>query len=132
MQDEKTYPYDVFISYRRVSPDQEWVWDQLRPALLKAGLQVFLDVEDSVPGRSLILEIERARQESRHMLCVISPEYFEGGRMVEFESLLARLSDPAGRHSSLIPLIVREVELPEWMRGLIYLTWTDPKDYARE
>jgi len=132
MQDEKTYPYDVFISYRRVAPDQEWVRDQLRPALVKAGLKVFLDVEDSVPGRNLILEMDRAGQESRHVLCVISPEYFEEGRMVGFESLSARLRDPAGRYSSLIPLIVRETELPEWMRGLIHLTWTDPQDYARE
>lgn len=132
MQDEKRYPYDVFISYRWVTPDKEWVRGQLHPALVGAGLKVFLDVKDSVPGRDIILEMERGWLESRHMLCVISPEYFDEGRMVSFESLSARLRDPAGRHSSLIPLVVRKTEVPAWMRGLIRITWTDPGDYARE
>lgn len=132
MQDQKKYPYDVFISYRWITPDQEWVREQLHPALVKAGLKVFLDVEDSVPGRHLILEMERAVLESRHVLSVISPEYFEEGRMVEFESLSARRRDPAGRYSFLIPLIVRETEIPERLRGLIPIIWIDPNDYARE
>jgi hypothetical protein len=132
MQDEKTYPYDVFISYRWITPDQEWVRKQLYPALVEAGLKVCLDVEDFVPGRDLILEMERAGLESRHVLCVISPEYFEEGRMVEFESLAARRRDPAGRNSFLIPLIFRDTEIPERIRGLIPLSWTDPQDHRRE
>src|SRR5690349_10161186 len=96
--------YDVFISYRWVTPDQEWVREQLYPALVAAGLKVCLDVEDFVPGRDLIIEMERAGKESRRVICVISPEYFEDGRMVEFESLSVRRRDPAGRESLLIPL----------------------------
>jgi hypothetical protein len=132
MQDEKRYPYDVFISYRWITPDKEWVREQLYPALDEAGLEVLLDVEDHVPGRDVMLEMERSKRESRRVLCVISPEYFEEGRMVGFESLMARRADPEGRYSTLIPLIVRETELPEWMRGLIPIIWTDPRDHARE
>jgi hypothetical protein len=132
MQDEKTYPFDVFISYRWISPDREWVRNQLCPALREAGLRVCLDVEDFVRGRDLILETERAGLESRRTLCVISPEYFEQGRMVEFESLSAQRRDPSGRNSLLIPLIVRETEIPERMRGPIPIIWTDPTDHPRE
>jgi hypothetical protein len=108
--------FDVFISYRWVDPDQSWVRDSLVPALKAAGLRICLDVEDFVPG--LILEINRAGGESRHALCVLSPDYFNGNHMVGFESLMARRADPSGNESKLIPLIYRKVELPEWLLGL--------------
>lgn len=124
--------YDVFISYRWVSPEQEWVRDDLFPALKGAGLTPLLDVEDFVPGRDLMLEMTRAGQSSRRLLCVITPDYFEGNRMVGFEALMARRSDPSGMDSRLVPLLVRTTQLPEWMRGLIPVDWTDPSTHARE
>jgi hypothetical protein len=131
MQDG-TYRYDVFISYRWISPDLEWVRNQLDPALRNAGLRVCLDIRDFDPGKEKLLEMQRGALESRRTLSVIGPEYFQEGRLVEFESLMARRRDPAGRNSLLIPLIVRETEIPEWMRGLIPAIWTDPNEHQRE
>lgn len=132
MKEEEALKYDVFISYRWVSPDQEWVRRQLYPALVSAGLKVCLDVEEFIPGRAIIREMERAETESRRVLCIISPAYFEEERMVEFESLNARGRDPGGRLSFLIPLIFREAEIPPWIRGLVSINWTDPNRYTRE
>jgi hypothetical protein len=126
------YPYDVFVSYRWVSPDQHWVREQLEPALTGSGLRVFLDVNDFVPGRDLILEMTRAGAESARALCVLSPDYFEGNRMVSFESLMARRRDPSGAESCLIPLVLRRTDIPEWMRGLVHVDWTDESGRARE
>ena len=95
MAEDATAQYDVFLSYRWVEPDQRWVRQQLVPALEKAGLNVLLDVDDFVPGRDLILEMERAASSSTRAICVISPDYFEGNRMVQFESLMLRRSDPS-------------------------------------
>lgn len=127
-----TERYDVFVSYRWVQPDQDWVRERLFPALQASGLRVLLDVEDFVPGRHLILEMSRAGRESRRVLCVLSPEYFEGNRMVSFESLAARRADPAGTESKLIPLIFRKVTLPDWIRGLISVDWTQERFQRRE
>jgi TIR domain len=124
--------YDVFVSYRWVPPDQDWVRERLFPALQSSGLRVLLDVEDFVPGRDLILEMSRAGRESRRVLCVLTPEYLEGNRMVSFESLSARRADPAGIESKLIPLIFRKVTLPDWMRGLIPVDWTEERYRRRE
>jgi hypothetical protein len=124
--------HDVFISYRWVDPDQRWVREQLTPALRNGGLAVLLDVDDFVPGRDLILEMTRAGHESRRVLCVLSPDYFDGNRMVAFESLMARRLDPSGSEPGLIPLVLRPTELPEWLRGLIPIDWTDPSNHARE
>lgn len=132
MRTKKTYPYDVFISYRWVTPDQEWVRENLYPALVRAGLKVCLDVEDFIPGRDLILEMERAGKESQHAICVISPDYFSGNRMVGFESLMLRRADPSGKNSRLIPLILRPAKLPERIRGLIAIDWTNPTFRLRE
>lgn len=129
---DKTYLYDVFISYRWVSPDQDWVRNQLYPALVNAGLKVCLDVENFRPGQDLILEMEKAGLESRQIVCVISPEYFEEGRMVEFENLSARRRDPAGRSSVLIPFILREAKIPDRISGLISIDWTNRAHHERE
>jgi hypothetical protein len=124
--------YDVFISYRWVSPEQEWVREDLFPALQAAGLRPLLDVEDFVPGRDLMLEMTRAGQSSRRALCVITPAYFDGNRMVGFEASAARRADPSGVESRLVPLLLVDAELPEWLRGLVPVDWTDPRTQARE
>jgi tetratricopeptide (TPR) repeat protein len=129
---QQAVEFDVFVSYRWVEPDQTWVRDHLVPALQSAGLRVCLDVNDFVPGRDLVLEMTRAGQSSRRALCILSEEYFAGNRMVHFESLAARRADPAGLESRLIPLIFRPTKLPEWLRGLIPVDWTDPKAHTRE
>lgn len=127
-----SFEYDVFISYRWVSPDQDWVRNDLVRALQAGGLRACLDVEDFIPGRDLILEMTRAGHSSRSVLCVISPDYLEGNRMVRFEALAARRADPSGLNSKLIPLLLRETVLPDWLRGLIPVNWTDHRIHARE
>ena len=124
--------YDVFVSYRWVEPDQVWVRDALVPALRAAGLRVCLDVDDFLPGRDLINEMDRAITESRHTLCVLSPEYFEG-RMVAFETQAAQRLDPTGSSSRLIPFSLREApQAPEWVRGRVAVDWLRPDDRRRE
>jgi tetratricopeptide (TPR) repeat protein len=129
---QRKFEFDVFVSYRWVDPDQGWVRDHLVPALEAAGLRVCLDVNDFVPGRDLMLEMARAGQSSRHGLCILSPDYFIGNRMVSFESLYMRRMDPGGLESRLIPLIFRSADLPEWLQGLIPVDWTDPRNRLRE
>jgi hypothetical protein len=121
------YDYDVFVSYRWVNPDQVWVREALVPALEAAGLKVCLDVNDFIPGRNLMLEMDRAGRSSRRALCILSDDYFSGNRMVLFESLSALRDDPGGMGSRLVPLVLRKTELPEWIRGLVPIDWTDIK-----
>jgi len=127
-----SFDYDVFISYRWVEPDQTWVRDELVQALGLAGLRVCLDVNDFIPGRDLILEMSRAGKQSRRAICVLSPEYFEGNRMVSFEGLMTRRMDPSGTESRLIPLVLRKFVIPDWLNGLIPVDWTNQRNLDRE
>lgn len=132
MVQKRSREYDVFISYRWISPDKEWVREELYPALRNAGLKICVDVEDFIPGRDLILEMDRASETSRHVLCILTPEYFTDGRLVEFESLSARRRDPSGKDSFLIPLILKETTLPGTIRGLVPINWVRQEDRERE
>lgn len=132
MKSDLEFKYDVFISYRWVEPDQSWVRQQLAPALTKAGLKVCLDVNDFIPGRDLFEEMKRAGTKSRHGICVISPDYFAGDRMVDYERRVLMRSDPAGTKSRLIPLVFRKTEIPEPTFGLTSVDWTDSSYHRRE
>jgi hypothetical protein len=115
-----------------VSPDREWVREELFPALQAAGLRPLLDVQDFVPGRDLTLEMDRAGQSSRRILCVLTPAYFEDDRMVSFEALNARRSDPSGQRGTLVPLLLQPTKLPKWIDGLVPVDWTDANARSRE
>lgn len=132
MMKNQNLPYDLFVSYRWTEPDQSWVRDHLVPALETAGLRVCLDVNDFMPGRDLMLEMTRAGKESAHALAVVTPSYIEGNRMVAFEALMARRSDPGAMESRLIPLILMDAEQPEWLRGIIPVDWTNKESLNRE
>jgi hypothetical protein len=124
--------HDVFVSYRWVSPEQEWVRDALAPALRAAGLKPIVDVEDFVPGRDLTLEMQRAVQTSRHTLCVVTPAFCDGERKSHLETLLTRDRDPTGAASALVPLLLKTAELPLWMRTLVPVDWREPAARVRE
>ncbi|MFZ1613654.1 MAG: toll/interleukin-1 receptor domain-containing protein, partial [Holophaga sp.] len=123
---------DIFISYRWADPDKTWVRDSLVPALQAAGLSVFIDIEDFIPGRDIMLEMERAGITSKHILCIISENYFQEDRFVWFESLQARKRDPSGRNSTLIPFIIQKTKIPDWINGLVPIDWTLNSNTERE
>lgn len=124
--------WDVFVSYRWVDPDCKWVRNELVPCLRNAGLRVFLDVDDFVPGRDVISEMTRAGQESKRTLSVWTPDYFAEDRAVWFESLQARRRDPQGRLSKLVPLLLRATKIPGEFFGLAMVDWTAPQRHSVE
>jgi hypothetical protein len=125
------FKYDVYLSYRHVEPDKTWVRNDLYEKLKLAGLSVFLDAEDFAVGRSIFQEMIRGNSESRKMVCVLSPDYLEGNRMTQFEMELAAASDPAGKESRLVALILRETKVPEVLTTRVVFSWVDESEHAR-
>jgi hypothetical protein len=81
------FKYDVFISYRQLEPDKSWVRNVLLPRLKAEGLRVCIDFEFPL-GTYLIAEMERAVENSRYTLAVLSPAYLKSN-FAELESILA-------------------------------------------
>jgi hypothetical protein len=130
--DSSNPPYDVFLSYRWVEPDRLWVRTQLIPALKRANLKTFVDFENFRPGSGVIPEMERAILESRRAICVISPEYLNGGGTA-IEQQMLRILDLSGHQSKLIPLLFRQASLRPSLLSLVPVDWTGSQnDRERE
>lgn len=94
------YRYDVFVSYTwRVRRAQQWVRHVLHPPLvdflaLNAGIspdRVFLDDREVRPGMEVETTVHEALRDSRVLLAVLSPQYFESGWcLTEFHTMLTR------------------------------------------
>lgn len=117
------FSFDLYLSY--CPADARWARTWLLPRLERAGLRVFVDERDARPGASKIAEIERAVLESAKTLIVLSPAYLQS-EWNDFQSILIQHLDPAARQQRLIPLILRETELPLRLNMLVPVDFSDP------
>ena len=117
--------FDVFISYSHT--DQEWVKNWLLPRLEAAGLRVCIDYRDFDVGVPSLVNIERAVDNSRRTLLVLTPAWVESA-WAEFESLLTQTADPAARQRRLLPLVLQTCQPPRRIEmsstgGTVDVTW---------
>jgi hypothetical protein len=124
-EESEAYRYDAFISYSH--RDKEWVRGWLLPRLEAAGLRVCIDFRDFEPGARILTEMERAVVQSRKTLLVLTPDYL-ASEWAKFENILASTLDPAARQRRVIPLLLKQCELPLRIRSLIYLDFTQPSE----
>jgi hypothetical protein len=115
--------YDVFVSYSHA--DRDWVQGQLLPTLEGAGLKVLIDYRDFEVGTHSLVNMERAVEQSRHTVVVLTPAWV-ASQWTEFESLLVGNADPAGRKHKLVPLMLEPCELPSRIAAVAYADLTDP------
>jgi nucleoside phosphorylase len=115
---------DVFISYHPA--DEDWVSDELLPDLENAGLKVIIDYRDFEIGVPRLVNIEKAVDNSRHTLIVMTPAWVEG-EWEDFQALLASSSDPKGKRQKLLPLMLKPCEPPSRIAYLTSVDLTRPK-----
>ncbi len=118
--------YDVFVSYSH--KDKEWVHGRLLPGLERSGLKVCLDFRDFELGVSAAINMERAVQQSRKTILVLTPNWVES-EWTEFESLLIQTKDPAGRRQRMLPVMLEECSLPDRLSILTYADFRNEQDW---
>jgi len=123
---DSAYQCDVFISYSHA--DKEWVHGWLLPRLEAAGLRVCIDFRDFDIGVPSLVNMERAVDNSRHTLLVLSPAWVES-EWTEFEALLTQTADPAGRRRRLLSLLFQPCQLPRRIAMLTYADFTQPSEW---
>jgi hypothetical protein len=104
MAKQSAYQYDVFISYSQ--GDREWVDKWLLPRLEQAGLRVTVDYRDFIVGMPRVENVERAIQNSRRTIVVLTPGWLDS-EWNAFEALLLRTMDPAARQRKLLPVLLK-------------------------
>lgn len=122
MAEGAEYTYDLFISYTEA--DRAWVEGYLLDALTQAGVRVQSEAAFAL-GAPRLLEFERAVQESRRTLLILSPAYLAED-FTQFAELLAQSYGLETGTWSVIPLILHPVELPPRLSMLTHLDATDP------
>jgi hypothetical protein len=118
-----SFSYDVFISYSHA--DRAWVHGWLLPKLESAGLRVCIDTCDFDIGVPGLVNMERAVDNSRHTLLVLTPDWVVS-EWTDFEALLTQTTDPAGRRRKLLPLLLEPCKPPARIGTLTYADFADP------
>ena len=111
---------DAFISYSR--RDGGFVSDRLVPALVNAGQDIWLDLDDIPAGTDWEARIADGLDAAKAVICVLSPDY-AASAICEYE--VTRASE---RQKLLIPVLRRDVAptaLPAPLRALNWVLLRD-------
>ncbi|MBV9386845.1 MAG: TIR domain-containing protein [Chroococcidiopsidaceae cyanobacterium CP_BM_ER_R8_30] len=121
----QTTKYDLFISY--ADADRGWVKGYLLDALKQAGICYHSEAAFAL-GTVRLFEFERAIQQSRRTLLVLSPAYIADCS----EQFIVSLAQCYGLDTAtwpVIPLILHPVELPPRLSVLVKLNATNPDEW---
>jgi hypothetical protein len=105
LQDAEGYRFDAYITFANVEPDAGWVWGTLAPRLRAAGLRIAVSGEAEDPGVALVLGIERAIEQSKRTVAVISRAYLTG-EWNAFENVMALTLGVTESKARLLPLVL--------------------------
>ena len=119
----------IFISYS--SKDREWVSNWLLPNLEDAGLEVCIDYRDFKIGRSSLINMEEAVDWCDKILLVLTPHWVES-EWTNFEALMMQTEDPIGLRGRLLPLMLKQCELPRRLGIFTYADFKDENNWAFE
>jgi hypothetical protein len=112
-------PIRCFISH--ASSDKQ-IADVIAQLLRSRNIDVWLDAHEIKHGDSIVARIESGLDSSTAVLALISPDSL-GSRWVQEELRMAvyrKVTDPNFR---VIPIILKECEVPGFLRGLARLDW---------
>ena len=118
------FQYDVFLSHNsRDKPAVKWLGAKLAD---EAGLVVFLDVWNLIPGDPWQEDLENALEASRTVAVFLGPAGISGWHNEELRNALSRrVSDPERR---VIPVLLPGTTKPEKDKipdFLTRLTWVE-------
>ena len=119
------YIYDVFLSHS--GKDREFVM-RLAGDLKRAGIRVWLDQWDLRPGDSIARAVEQGLSESRFLIVVMSPDYFESA-WTQQEWQYALANEIEGGGVRVIPLLYRDCEIPVSLRMKQWVDFRDQTQY---
>lgn len=122
------FTYDIFISYRHQEPDKSWVRKTLLPELEAQGLRTCIDYRDFRLGAPLVKEMERAVEQSRYTLAVLSPAYLTSN-FTELENVLAEHLGLENSQYRLLIVLYQPCQPRLGIRARLWLDMTDADEF---
>jgi hypothetical protein len=124
-----TLPFDVFVSHS--SGDQDWVVNELIQNLETAGIKCCYYQEHFDPATPIQISIERAVEQSRKTLLVLTPAWLKS-EWTELEALLAQQNSPAFRNRQMLALKLKHCDPPKRISLIPILDFTDPAHWKKQ
>lgn len=122
------FAYDIFISYRHQQPDKTWVRKTLLPQLEAQGVRACIDYRDFRLGAPLVKEMERAVEQSRYTLSVLSPVYLTSN-FTELENVLAEHLGLEQSQRRLLAVLYQPCRPRLGIRARLMLDMTDEDEF---
>lgn len=119
----------VLLSYH--DSDGEFVERYLGPRLRAAGISTSSYEENAQVGASRLAEKERLIRISQRVVAVLSAEYVADAWFA-FDADLSQHLDPAARERKLLPILLKDVEIPPRLAALRVLDYRNPLDWDEQ
>jgi len=121
--------FDVFLSHSSV--DKPWVI-QLKDALQRYGVSVWLDRDEIRPGDLFVKTLEAGLEQSRAVALIVSPEAIASGWVEEEYARAVSLAQNKQRALRLIPVLLRDATVPGFLQSRHRVDCRDERAYAQK
>jgi tetratricopeptide (TPR) repeat protein len=115
--------FDAFVSYAH--EDAEWT-RRLAENLHRLGIDVYFDEWEIRPGDVLVHGLDRGIRSSRDGVLVVSPAAL--GRPWVQEEYAAMMTDAVAGRRRVIPVLLRDAELPPLLASRTWVDFRDTRD----
>lgn len=121
--DRDESPFDAYVSF--AEQDGDWVYEVLLPALEQQGLRICTsDLDASTAGGYRVANVERAIEQSRRVVLILSPHHLESS-WAHYETMLGRTRAVEDQKPRLIPFLRESMTLKK-----LFLRSLQPIDYS--
>jgi hypothetical protein len=123
--------YDLFISHS--SSDKEWVShlvEALNKTTTNKKFTIWFDEDHILGGDYILKQIEDGIKNSRFIAVVLTPESINSD-WVSFERVIFQTMDPMGNHKKVIPILLKDCDIPPGLAALKHLDFRDSKHFDK-
>lgn len=114
----------VFLSHSH--QDKAFV-RRLAGDLQRAGIRVWLDEAELLPGDSILSRVEAAIEEMQYLAVVLSPASVASAWVTK-ELRMAQIQELADRNIRVLPILARECQVPLSLRDILWADFTGDYD----
>ncbi len=122
---DKSGKYDVFISHS--SFDKEWV-RQLVEKLSEYNLNVFFDEKTIHVGQSIFKKINDALVDCPYIFVILTEDWTNSEWCLS-ETYSSLFTDPTNVRGRIIPIFLKDCEIPPLLRGLKYIDFREKENF---
>lgn len=119
--------FDTFLSYH--SGDAEWVVE-LKEALERKGVKVWLDLDQSRPGDRFVAVLEEALSSVRSVVLVVSRGFNRSSWVTDEYHRALTLANADPNRLRLIAVLIGDAEPPAFLANRHWVDFRDPDRFA--